>query len=134
LANTDTTTTADVSGWTLIDGDPTHDPIVLAEGTTIESGGYLGVLTEPAFGLGDPDSITVRDADGAVVDSLAWPTHSPTTLARCPDMTGEFRDSSEGTFELVNACEEIEQPEIHAEPWPFGDEVHEAVAADTWGE
>ena len=134
LANTDTAQTADVSGWTLIDGDPTHEPIVLEEGTTIESGGYLAVLTEPAFGLGDPDSITVRDSGGAVVDSLAWETHSPTTLARCPDMTGDFRDSSEGTFELVNACEEIEQPEISAEPWPFGNDVHEAVAPDTWGE
>ncbi|HIZ35184.1 MAG TPA: lamin tail domain-containing protein [Candidatus Ruania gallistercoris] len=134
LANTDTAQTADVSGWTLIDGDPTHEPIVLEEGTTIESGGYLAVLTEPAFGLGDPDSITVRDSGGAVVDSLAWETHSPTTLARCPDMTGDFRDASEGTFELVNACEEIEQPEISAEPWPFGNDVHEAVAPDTWGE
>lgn len=134
LVNTDTAQTADMSGWTLIDGDPSHDPIVLDEGTTIESGGYLAVLTEPAFGLGDPDSITVRDETGAVVASLAWQTHSPTTLARCPDMTGGFQDSSEGTFELVNACEEVEQPEVTAEPWPFGPEVHEAVAPGTWGE
>ncbi|WP_147918993.1 lamin tail domain-containing protein [Ruania zhangjianzhongii] len=134
LANTDTTRTADVSGWTLIDGDPTHEPIVLAEGTTIESGGYLGIFTEPAFGLGDPDSITVRDASGTVVASLAWEAHSPTTIARCPDMTGDFRNSSAGTFELVNTCEELDQPVINAEPWPFGDEVHEAVAPGTWGE
>ncbi|WP_163543869.1 lamin tail domain-containing protein [Occultella kanbiaonis] len=132
LANTDQAQTADVTGWTLVDGDPTHDPIVLAG--TIESGGYLGILTEPHFGLGGEDSVTLRDATGTVVASVAWQTHAPATIGRCPDLTGPFGDTSEGTFELVNACEETPGPEVVASPWPFGNDVRDAVAPGTWGE
>lgn len=134
LANTDQEQTADVSGWTLVDDDPTHDPIVLPEGTTIESGGYLGVLTEPHFGLGSPDSVTVRDASGTVVASLAWTAHSPTTIGRCPDMTGPFTDTGGGTFELVNDCSGLVDPDVDVEPWPFENEVRDAVAPGTWGD
>ncbi|MGO1769171.1 MAG: lamin tail domain-containing protein [Microbacterium sp.] len=134
LANTDQESSADVSGWTIVDGDPSHDPIVLPEGTEIESGGYLGVLTEPDFGLGGEDSVTIADADGAIVATHEWSEHSPTTIARCPDMTGEFADSAGGTFELPNTCGDVEQPDVDVEPWPFGDEVRDAVAPGTWGD
>jgi LPXTG-motif cell wall-anchored protein len=132
LANTDEAQTADLTGWTLVDGDPTHEPIVLEGG--IESGGYRAILTEPHFGLGGQDSVTLRDADGAVVASFAWDTHATTTLGRCPDMTGPFKQTSEGTFELVNACETVTEPEVIASPWPFGNDVREGVAPGTWGE
>lgn len=134
LANTDQANTADVSGWTIVDGDPSHDPIVLEEGTEIESGGYLGVHTEPHFGLGGEDAVTIADADGAIVATHAWTAHSPTTIARCPDMTGDFADSSGGTFELPNTCGDVEQPDVDVEPWPFGNDVRDAVAPDTWGD
>lgn len=134
LANTDENNSVDVSGWTLIDNKASHDPVVLAEGTEIESGGYLGVLTEPNFGLGGGDSVTVRDAAGLLVDEVEWTEHASTTLARCPDMTGEFTESGEGTFELANNCSEVVQPEIEVSPWPYNDEVTDAVAAGTWGD
>ncbi|WP_165962652.1 lamin tail domain-containing protein [Occultella glacieicola] len=132
LANTDLAQTVDVTGWTLVDADPEHEPMVLTG--EIESGGYRAFLTEPHFGLGGADSVTVRDETGAVVDSVAWATHAPATVGRCPDPTGPFGDTSEGTFELVNACEDITEPEVVASPWPFGNDVREAVAPDTWGE
>lgn len=132
LANTDQVTTADVTGWTLIDSDPTHDPIVLTG--EIESGGYRAFLTEPGFGLGGADSVTVRDAQGVVVDSFAWTTHASTTYGRCPDMTGSFTETSESSYELVNACEDVTGPEINASPWLFGNDVREGVAPGTWGE
>ena len=132
LANADTTNSADVTGWTLIDGDDTHEPIVL-DGE-IESGGYLGVLTEPSFGLGGGDTVTVRDADGELVDTVTWEAHSATTLARCPDMTGDVADSAAGTFESANDCATTEQPTIEVEPWPYGNTVNDGVAVDTWGD
>ncbi|UFU02796.1 lamin tail domain-containing protein [Ruania suaedae] len=132
LANTDTEQSLDLTGWTIIDNDPTHEPVELSG--EIESGGYLAVMTEPNFGLGNPDSVTLRDAEGTVVDSVSWQDHAPITLGRCPDMTGAFADTSEATFELANACEEITAPEIDAEPWPFADEITDAVAAGTFGE
>lgn len=134
LANTDLEQTVDVSGWTLIDGDPSHDPIVLPEGTTIESGGYLGVLTEPSFGLGGRDEITVRDAAGIVVASRAWEEHSATTLGRCPDMTGPFTDTGGGTFELANDCSQPPGGDVDVEAWPFENDVRDAVAPGTWGD
>lgn len=134
LANSDQAQTADVGGWTLVDGDPTHEPIVLPEGTTIESGGYLGIVTDAAFGLGGADSVTLRDAEAAVVATLSWDAHPETTLGRCPDMTGDFTDTGAGTFELPNDCEGGEEPPVDAEPWPFADEVTDAAAAGTWGE
>lgn len=139
LANTDTVRTVDVSGWTVVDGDPTHEPIVLPEGTTIESGGYLGIITDgdaydASFGLGGEETVTVRDASGAVVDAYAWTAHATTTYGRCPDMTGAFSLTAAGSFELVNACETAEEPEVETEPWPFADDVVPAVAPGTWGD
>ena len=52
LANTNTSESVDISGWTIIDGDATHTPITIPEGTSIESGGYYVLHTEPSFGLG----------------------------------------------------------------------------------
>ncbi|QOR70432.1 lamin tail domain-containing protein [Ruania alkalisoli] len=132
LANTDTEQSVDLTGWTLIDNDPTHPPVELSG--EIESGGYAAFMTQPNFGLGNPDSVTLRDAEGIVVDSLAWQDHAPITLGRCPDMTGAFAETSESTHELPNACDEIVEPEIEAEPWPFANEITDAVAAGTFGE
>lgn len=140
LANTDTTNTVDLSGWSIVDADPTHEPIVLPEGTTIESGGYRAIITDSAelgdagFGLGGTDGVTLRDPDGAVVDAFSWEGHAGTTYARCADMTGGFTESASGTFELVNDCATVEEPEVDAEPWPLPGDVRDAVAPGTWGE
>lgn len=139
LANTDTVETADVSGWTVVDGDPTHEPIVLPAGTTIESGGHLGVITDgdaygSSFGLGGEDAVTIRDAAGAVVAQHAWTSHATTTYGRCADMTGDFAVTATGTFGLVNDCALEGEPVADTEPWPFADAVVPAVAPGTWGD
>ncbi|MDT0201060.1 lamin tail domain-containing protein [Nocardioides sp. AE5] len=134
LANRDTVNTADISGWTLVDNDPSHDPIVFPAGTTIESGGYKAIFTEPDFGLGGNDAVTLRDAEGNLVASFAWESHATTTYGRCPDMTGAFATTAESTFEMANACAEVEEPVFETEAWPFGNEITEAVAPGTWGE
>ncbi|QUW19950.1 lamin tail domain-containing protein [Agrococcus sp. Marseille-Q4369] len=140
LANTDTVETVDLSGWSLVDGDPSHEPIVLPEGTTIESGGYRAIITDAAgayssdFGLGGADSVTLRDAAGQIVDSFTWEAHAPATYARCADMTGDFAPSATATFEVRNDCASVEEPAVEAEPWPFGGDVRLAVAPGTWGD
>lgn len=139
LANTDTVSTVDLSGWSIVDADPAHAPIVLPAGTAIESGGYLAILTDAPgqtsdFGLGGTDSVTLRDASGAVVDAFAWEGHAAGAYARCADMTGAFADVATSTFELVNDCAATEEPVVEAEPWPFAAAPELAVAAGTWGD
>ncbi|MFV0319555.1 MAG: hypothetical protein ACK5IN_04155 [Microbacterium sp.] len=36
--------------------------------------------------------------------------------------------------ESVNDCSGVETTPVDAEPWPFGNEVQNAVAPGTWGE
>jgi LPXTG-motif cell wall-anchored protein len=140
LASTDAVESIDLSGWSLVDGDPSHEPIVLPEGTTIESGGYRAIITDAAgaygsdFGLGGADSVTLRDPAGQVVDTFAWEAHAPVTYARCADSTGGFTASATATFELVNDCALVDEPDVEAAPWPFGDDVQPAVAPGTWGD
>ncbi len=137
LANTDTTSTVDVSGWTIRDSDPENPAITLPEGTEIESGGYLGIRTdapEDFFGLGGTDRVTVRDETGAVIDSFGWSGHAATTYGRCPDMTGAFEVTTASTFELVNDCTVVEEPVYDTIDWPYGQDVQDAVAPGTWGE
>ncbi len=139
LANTDTVSTVDLSGWSIVDGDPEHEPIVLPEGTTIESGGYRAIITDGTayntdFGLGGSDTVTLRDAQGTVVDEFGWEAHAAVTWARCADMTGDFVDAASATFEMANDCGPVEEPVVEADAWPFRDDVRPAVAPGTWGD
>ncbi|MDX2357299.1 lamin tail domain-containing protein [Dietzia sp. PP-33] len=121
LANLDTEQDVDISGWTLIDDDPTHDPIVIPAGTTIESGGYWSVYTDvdpDHFGLGGNDSVTLRDASSDIVDSTTWSGHAATTWGRIPDMTGEFAVTGESTRNVRNVAAVDEEPVVTS-PWPF---------------
>ena len=121
LANLDTEQDVDISGWTLIDGDPTHEPIVIPEGTTIESGGYWSLYTDvdpDHFGLGGNDSVILSDARGALVDSTTWSGHSPTTWGRVPDMTGGFAVTGEPTRNARNVAA-VEEDPVLTSPWPF---------------
>lgn len=120
LANLDTENELDISGWTLIDDDPDHDPLVIPEGTTIESGGYWTVFTDvdpDYFGLGGNDTVTLRNADGVVVDQTTWSGHAPTTWGRIPDMTGEFAVTGEPTRGAANIAEGNVVP-VETSPWP----------------
>lgn len=120
LANRDTDNELDISGWTLIDDDPTHEPIVFPEGATIESGGYLVQITDQDpdyFGLGGDDTVTLRDAAGTIVDSTTWDGHSPASWGRIPDMTGDFAVTGESTRGGANITASDVDP-VETEPWP----------------
>ena len=121
LANLDAEQDLDISGWTLVDGDPTHDPIVFPAGTVIESGGYWSIYTDvdpDHFGLGGDDSVTLRDADGVLVDSTTWSGHAATTWGRIPDMTGDFAVTGESSRDARNVAAVEQEPTVTA-PWPF---------------
>ena len=120
LGNLDTENELDISGWTLVDDDPDHDPLVIPEGTTIESGGYRTFYTDvdpDYFGLGGNDSVTLRNANGEVIDETTWSGHSPTTWGRVPDMTGDFAVTGESTRGGANIAEDDVEP-VETSPWP----------------
>ncbi|TXK17087.1 lamin tail domain-containing protein [Homoserinibacter sp. GY 40078] len=106
LKNLDETNSADLTGWRIRDNDTGHTANPFPTGTTIESGGYL-VIEEAflGFGLGSGDSATLFKADGTTVaDTTTWPGHASVTWARCPDGTGDFRDSTASTKGTANDC------------------------------
>ena len=116
----------DVSGWTVMDNDPVGhaaDVTPLADGTILEAGDYLVFTTgiEFGFGLGNGDTVTLRDAAGTTVDEHAYPEHAAGFWARCPDGTGDFEDVAVGTPGATNTCDgsgpvEPEQPVLVT--WP----------------
>lgn len=120
LANLNSEQELDISGWTLVDDDPTHAPLVFPAGTTIESGGYWSIYTDETdagFGLGGNDAVTLRDAGGELVDQFTWSGHAPTTYGRIPDMTGEFTVTGEPTRSARNVAAEEPEP-VETSPWP----------------
>ncbi|MDP2292833.1 MAG: lamin tail domain-containing protein [Actinomycetota bacterium] len=103
LKNTGTSA-LDISGWTFVDGDPTHTPYTFPAGSVIAPGGYF--LVEEAqfgFGLGSADSANFADA-GAPVVSHSWTGHALVSWGRCPDGTGAFADTTASTKGAANAC------------------------------
>jgi hypothetical protein len=123
----------DVSGWTVMDNDPVGhaaDVTPLADGAVLAAGAYLVLTTgiEFGFGLGNGDTVTLRDANGTTVDEHAYPEHAAGFWARCPDGTGAFEDVAAGTPGAKNTCdgsgpEEPEEPELPLGVWPGGAEV-----------
>lgn len=139
LANTDPNNSVDVSGWEIIDDDPTHDPIVLPADTGIESGGYLVVHTEENFGLGGNDSVTLSEPDGSVADTTTWSGHAATTWGRVPDMTGEFTVTGEPTKGLRNIAADESGAGPATDNWPYDPQQIEPVTltgeyADDFGD
>ena len=120
LANLNTEQALDISGWTLVDDDADHTPIVFPAGTVIESGGYWSIYTDETpegFGLGGNDAVTLRDASGTIVDEFAWSGHAATTYGRIPDMTGEFAVTGEPTRNARNVGADESEPVVTS-PWP----------------
>ncbi|WP_431806859.1 lamin tail domain-containing protein [Microbacterium paraoxydans] len=103
------TAPVDLSGWTVIDSDPTghaSETTPLPSGTVLQPGGYL-VFDQPAnfvFGLGNGDTVTLRDANGTTVDEHVYTAHAAGVWARCADGTGAFVDVSVSTKGQRNAC------------------------------
>ncbi|MGO4489744.1 lamin tail domain-containing protein [Microbacterium sp. 2RAF4] len=102
-------TAVDLSGWTVMDSDPTGhaaETTPLPSGTILQPGGYF-VFDQPSnfvFGLGNGDTVTIRDANGNTVDEHVYTAHAAGVLARCADGVGDFVDIAVSTKGLRNAC------------------------------
>ncbi|WP_341956721.1 lamin tail domain-containing protein [Microbacterium sp. LWH13-1.2] len=102
-------TPVDLSGWTVMDGDPVGhaaETTPLPAGTVLAPGAYL-VFDQPTdfvFGLGNGDTVTLRDANLNVVDEHVYAAHAAGVLARCADGSGDFVDIGVSTKGLRNAC------------------------------
>ncbi len=101
------TTAVDISGWYLYDNDPVGhaaDITPVAAGTILEPGAFYvfdgGIHF--TFGLGKEDSVTIYNADGAVVATYAWEQHAEGVYARIPDGTGELIDFATATKGKAN--------------------------------
>lgn len=113
LVNTGTTA-VDIQGWTAVDGDASHTPLVLAStSTVIEPGDYYvfhpddtAEFPTGGFGLGKGDSLTIALPDGAEVDTTTWPagTHATPSWGRCPEGTGPFVVTAAATPGAANSC------------------------------
>ncbi|WP_102194298.1 lamin tail domain-containing protein [Microbacterium aurantiacum] len=99
----------DISAWTVMDDDPTGhagDAAPLPAGTVLDPGAYF-VFDQPAafsFGLGNGDTVTIRDANGNTVAEHAYVAHAEGVWARCADGTGDFADQALSTKGMRNAC------------------------------
>ena len=98
----------DVSGWVLKD-DKDERTFALPAGTVIAPGAFLAVDVDgsgdTSFGLGKADIARLFLADGTtLVDSYAWSMHAGTSWGRCPDGTGDFRETTASTRGAANAC------------------------------
>lgn len=104
LINLDTAADADLSGYVLKDSEDDHS-LTLPTGSTVESGGYLAVYTEPSYGLGGTDAVRLFAPDGTtLVDSVEWSGHAVTSYGRCPDGTGDIEVTAAPTRGLINDC------------------------------
>ncbi|MFV0285914.1 MAG: lamin tail domain-containing protein, partial [Demequina sp.] len=100
----------DISGWAIKDdGDARTD--VVPAGSVVPAGGLLVIDQESAtypegftFGLGDGDMFRLYDAQGNLAAKYTWPGHALVSWARCPDGTGDWRDSTASTKGEPNEC------------------------------
>ncbi|MBA8988998.1 hypothetical protein FHW23_000230 [Curtobacterium pusillum] len=100
----------DLSGYSFLDDDSSHDAYVLPGGSTIAAGGYFVIdqlsATAPGFdfGLGGADTARVYDPAGDLVLRYSWTTHAAVTFGRCPDGTGDLVDTTASTKGAANDC------------------------------
>ncbi|WP_198418793.1 lamin tail domain-containing protein [Cryobacterium sp. TMT4-31] len=99
----------DVSGWVVKD-DKDERTFALPASTVLEPGAFLAVDVDgdgaTSFGLGKADIARLFLADGTtLVDSYAWAAHATTSWGRCPDGTGEFRETTAATRGAANDCD-----------------------------
>lgn len=99
----------DISGWTLMDNDPAGhaaDVRPLAEGTVLQPGEYFvfNGTDHFTFGLGNGDTVTIRNAQGLTVAEHVYPSHADGFWARCEDGSGDFVEVSVATPGIRNAC------------------------------
>lgn len=103
----------DLTGWRVVDNDPSHTPAVIPAGTVISPGGFV-VIEEAllGFGLGNDDGVTLSHPDGTAVDIRSWSAHAPTTYGLCPDGVGELMTTFSPTKGAPNDCSPIRINEV----------------------
>lgn len=97
-------TAYDISGWMIADNGT---PEALPASTIVPAGGYLVLERDVhfGFGLGNGDEVHLYLADGVtVVDETSYAEHAEFTWGRCPDVTGEFGETSGATKGAANQC------------------------------
>ncbi len=102
-------TPIDISGWSVMDDDPlghASQTTPLPAGSILEPGAHFvfDQFTHFAFGLGNGDTATLRDANGLTVDQHTYSAHAAGVLARCADGVGDFADLATSTKGQRNAC------------------------------
>ena len=121
------TASVDISGWSVMDDDPVKhaaETTPLPTGTVLAAGARL-VLTNGidfVFGLGNGDTVTLRDASGATIDEHVYLRHATGSWARCPEGTGAFAEAAVGTPGQPNSCAPVEPetPTLQLGVWPGG--------------
>lgn len=99
----------DLSGWSVMDSDPVghaSETTPLPTGTTLAPGA-LFVFDQPTnfvFGLGNGDTVTLRNAQNVTVAEHVYTAHAAGVWARCADGLGDFVDLGVSTKGLTNAC------------------------------
>lgn len=112
------TAAVDISGYVVTDNEPSKSShrYTIPAGTKIQPGGFFTIdLGGDLFGLGKNDSVNLFGTDGkTVIDTYSWQGHSPTTLARCPNGTGDFTNSKTSTKNAANDCvtKEVIKPSV----------------------
>lgn len=111
LFNT-TNAAIDLTGYEVRDdGDASDHRYDLPSGSILPARGFLvvqkSVGSAPGFpfGLGSADKVRLFAPDRTtLVAEAAWAAHAATTLGRCPDGTGELRETAAATKGAANAC------------------------------
>ena len=152
LANTSSTTSANISGFTLSDTAGQSLAISAANttvgdspATTIPGGGYAEVSVSPTLTpAAAGDKLTLADGT-ATVDATTWTSAFAPSWGRCADGTGSFTqtaaitDGAGGTIAGANACsapsskgyDAIRVSEIETNGDPLGDWIELTNTGDT---
>jgi sugar lactone lactonase YvrE len=65
--------TVDLEGWSLLDGNNSHDRYFLPEGSEVEPGGFLVFDdSQTGLGLGDSDEVRLYDAEERLIERVSW--------------------------------------------------------------
>ena len=104
LVNT-TSSVVDLAGWALIDANFFGPVYTFPANTVITPGDRLVVDdTGLPFTLDAADDVHLFSRFGVLVDGATWIVQAGRTRSRCPDGTGEFRDTAAPTKGTPNAC------------------------------
>ncbi len=96
---------ADMTGWSFTDSDPTHR-YTFPAGSRISGHAYVGV-SGFSFGLGSSDAVVLYTPDMIAIDSFSW-TQQPVvngSYSRCPDGFGAFVSVGPSSLGAVNICQ-----------------------------